>query len=1809
MRLQRNKNRMVVPFAGELFKQIERNFANIPVLNAKGQKLIDPETKKIKTTRAKEVTLPFIVYNSLVSIDEYMVSKVEEMEDAKGSVNSDLAIRFAAAWRFILRRWAPSAPKGMRDNCVKIERLLHEVDNSLTLSINDRQSPLNQKITSLKAHMNSAEGKKLLLMYSDFMKDLFKTFRMEVSTSVKMNARVGVRYYQFRLGTQISSILEAASSTEQARIQKAVKTAELRDLKLKAQLDNMGCIVESVPMYEDEGKPIFALVAYDPKMKSIPAPKVPSRKKFNETERLLIKKLYPNQKGLYSILPKDPTSEQVESNQQIIEFIEAQLSAQLSIAKKEYKAGYGLNPDGTPQAVDSLGRPIIKYTRPESDRREASKVAKVLQKLLHNQTLNRESEQTRAAKEAYRKKIEPFIRGVFHPKFTSETGTQYEVFDSMNDLRDKMVKKRASEKFVEAVTPIIGTTKIAVKNYPKWNDITQKIDYVDTDIQVAEISYPSGTSYVAPRYTAELNQVDWDKDEIITKEIRDFGDGVVLGGIARSVKTKQIVVDGSPKSLILSGRYAGYLLENIINIEGRFIEGGYILKTNGENKEVPLVEDRMIVKDGKVQTIDFLSDSKVEQRLIEPYITLSEDGQRLLLGVPGGRATTLDQHIMNELSEKIATIERVSNPDIPNNYHKARNPFYVFTVDNFETIRKSLGSVAVSRAASDFIDNYYETLRSKEAAMAVENLERFTPASLGGFIKKSDRGPFLFNNKQLEALAWLDAGNLQGVVGLDTGVGKTLTALAAIKNAINQEMFEGLPERKFLFVSPARLVGNLQKEIEAFMDKGGDQVILADGSTDTSPNWVKIISDRVVEMSYDKFTETFQDFGGQFARSEEGSALIKEKTELDRSLRLQGRPVNPQEPEGETYPIFEDDEIAAKKKRIREINKEMRKLQKALVVESFPKADKYFQKSFYACFFDEVNEALVGDKRKALASLKHPRKVFLTASTMQKDPVDLYRFVTLAKGADYSEEDEKAFTEKYGNVVGGRFVGIKKDPATQKEFLTWVKENAFFAFKESVNYEEVGLPKLLPKTTRTITVQMPAKVQAAYRQEAAKVKRELDAMVKKYRDLSKSLAIYDDSTDIDFNTLDAKWVGRGKKRQLQKQLLQDFAQNNISPVLKKLIRLSNRPGSLVKGAKNVKVDQSVALAKEYRTTKTLYFTSDKFLAIETGTEISKALPAKVHAVCLPEEIRFYQAGKLLYNLKSKFNMTLEQFQALEVAKIIKKSSEMDEEEVEATWAMDISKEYIKNNTNIGTAICTDAYAFGFNFQTFTKVIHLDRGEGFNSEVVKQRTARAYRAGQDVEVEEIFIDAALVESSDTKSDTSESSKTQVSENISIDELKGMVAHQDQDFFMEIIRESLAMDLTAGREGIQQDTTKTVNFTNEMLSSILDPTPSNITALERELDDFEKNPVKFLALSPKRFEKSEVLVDGVPVSELPQEKKDLLDLAGFSQIGGKGQNIYLSEKVASIKSDVAEVWVSVNENNIYFNSIEVRKCSPPGTGLKVVLNTLITAIKMKKNITATAYGAAGNRNQYSGALVWGKMGFDGNIEINPSVEGADKLIQLLGPTASVLDILATELEQGDKFGQKWWAKNAESFKGVFDVSPNSKSMMVANTYLKLKCEQLGLSVQDFLSTPLDPINVDDPGCWWGALGEDIFYEGEKITFDELISMYPAEFRTAWYSTPEIANRLKLWEARGVKEPGSYQVFLKKYKLRDVAVTPSSSRMASEAQQADGVDISDDPILDAAWEVIRRRHMIINKEIERLIDEGNSDITTIEKLRGAK
>lgn len=1430
------RNRIVKPYRGKLYDMVVKNFAYVPVLNARGKQV--KEKGKIKKIRRKEVTDAFEIYYNLCLVDEYFKVIYEKRLKGDNTLMSTLKEDFGNSWRYLIRKYAFKAPRGTRELAVKVETRLGVIDKN----INDGLAAvlfgkdINEVMGMLKAASSGTEFKKTIQFFADFIRQAFQMLGFNVETEVKSNPKFNIRYVQFSIGDEVSELISNSSSMVSAEIEKANKLKKIRDAKLKSSLLKQGYLVDVKPVFLNEGRNkgvAYITVAYDAQATQIPKPRSkPKSPEFRGKEYNLIVNLeslvkndnvYPSDvdpKQFFiepkcSILKDDENGPSIvyeigeeEKNEIIIEQIKSAMSLAEQFSVPKFKEGYGKLPNGEPEAgYNRAGIPNYRYKVPKSKLKGYQQAVRVFKKLLQLRAMCENKVAQSKEVFEYHKAIKPLIKGAYSSDFTDELGNTYQRFNNIEELAKKVIKKKREKRAEKATLPKITGETITVENYPDWDGT--KIVYTERKVRIAKFKYPSGSTYNPIHHKdllqEALNRINLGrnpeldpnlKDQVLTPVFREVKGSDGLSKTFQLVKLKN--AEGKDTEIIVAGRYAGYDLDTILNMEGRFIEGGYISKSGGKNTKV--ATDRIAFdKQGNAITVDKVKDGdswEYKQRLIEPYITVNPKTGVLTLGIPGENSSKADRNIMKSLAEKVTGITTQKNSKLPTG-HKGRNPFFTFTPYDFEIIRESLGSVAMSASASKFMDEYYAKLRAKEKATTAENTERFTPEALGGFVAETSRGQLKFNNKQKEAAAWLEASGMQGVVALDTGVGKTLTSLVAIKKAINEELEQGGTKRRFLFVSPKSLVGNLKKEVLNFMVEGGDDFVRADGEVEKTPNWQKLVLSRIDEMSYEDFVDEFKKSEGIddiISEMENGEQIIADKKRLARENKHHGkeatvtyevgykngreiwrnevdfqignlidptivRTASTEEDEVRTvqelvsYPALDPSAKEAKKKELAKVRRAHTKLKKSAKAKSSPIVNKKFQDKYYACFFDEINEIFGKggtQKNYAVSSLGHPRKVFLTASALDRDPVDLYRLATLAKGKVPTKKSEKAFAEKYGVVLAGRMVALNPDPKLREQFHNWVKENAYFAPKMDisvneefgVDYEDVNLPRLQELKSRTITTRMPKAIQKKYKSQAKAISGELKAMVSKYRDLRGKLDKLTDKSGDFFDRTNSK-------------AYQDLtkATSTVKSALNRLIKTSSEG--------MFKADVGSKVFKDNFKERCLYFCSNKRLATSVIKKNSKVRKDKVHALLWAKEIVFYQNGKVIAKIEEQDNMSVEAFDEKYIdtgiyTKIATEEVEEDTES-ESTWAMDISRKYVKENASLASAICSDNYARGFNFQTFTKVIHLDRGKGFDSELLKQRTARAYRGGQAKQVEEIYIDATFAPDSESEGTVSESAR--------------------------------------------------------------------------------------------------------------------------------------------------------------------------------------------------------------------------------------------------------------------------------------------------------------------------------------------------------------------------------------------------------------------------------------------------------------------
>jgi hypothetical protein len=1351
--------------------------------------------------------------------------------------------------------------------------------------------------------------------------------------------------------------------------------------------------------------------------------------------------------------------------------------------------------------------------------------------------------------ETYLANKQTLIVGVYSAEFMTEDGDkrEYKSFSSIEKFKEALKKEVESEKVRNDLFPTVKYRK---------------------DIDGSQISFSAGrggVSYTLPRY----EETDFLEEEDRLVQITDGAGGG--RGLRRILAVKGALVNGEVRDVITKGKYRGHFLEDMVNINGRLVEGSYMVNIGGE------LQKRDLINDGEISTIYRDEEGAVKTRLLEPYITVSADGERLVIGIPQGLSSRVDRSTMKSLSEEIATIESKLQFVIPDNLLKKGlnkeekflkrqltqanrdNPFYYFRPEDFEIVRDALGSVAMSSAASKLISKFNKKLTERERALNEENLKNFSSQAIPGFKASLPNGkPFNFNNKQVEAMAWMDANDMSGLMALDTGVGKTLLTVGAIQKSIVDEK---AGDKRFLMVAPKSLVGNLTSEARSKMD--GESF--------------KVIYSRLDEMDYDEYTALFEE-----------------------------------------------------------------------------KSNKYFKDTYHACFFDEVNEAF--DKKKkfeSVSGLLHPRKVLLTASAIEKDPTDLYKFVTIAQGVPYDTKKEKAWTQRYGNLIGGRFVGINKDPSIQAEFYKWVKSNAYFTDKMDVDMEAIDRPVLQPlKKVDPIAVKMNPKVRKEYKKVSAELARELKGMLDKYRDNVEDPEAFQYETDVN---------RRGKKVKVVKTL-RDLANIKVNSLMKRLVRLSTDPENdkemkeiLGDNYRNPKLDATKRILKGSPESRVIFFTQSARLAVSTAKDNALVRPAKYHAVLQKSKISFVQAkGKTVKTIATiKADTDLQELKNSPKGLALLKTAS-------GGWNVDAVAEFIAENYNVSTICCTDDYSKGFNLQKFQKVVHLDRGNGFDSENLSQRTARAFRAGQLDEVEEIFIDSTIKDQRDTDGNVTIDSLD--ADEVNIQELQRLLNEKDQSFFTDIIRKGMNEDLLSGMDRVETMSGEQVALsrygatTQSYVAKLLNPTDEAVRKFNDREELKKENPLIHSAtLAPERFEnmgeKVELRISGFPANPLKNEDlvKKALDLAGVSasplkdyhSIMIKVEKNYSDQlskmvvKLTVIATDnkgaqmIRAVFLSPidedkNTHDLYRivekepnklftlfkpsilknTAIQKSECSPKGWGTKTVLSQIKTSVELGvEQIRVKAVGREYDTGDsyHVGSLVWPKFGYDGITEITLaeiSDSGlADYLIEIgaLDPSFTMLrestrkefkvsDILSAVDSNGKSIGLDWWDNNHRTFDGSFDLSPNSLSMRIVNQYYKRKAMEFDIDEEDLLSKDLPIFNLDSSGCWITSLKDN------REGVIETIRKYPKEFKSVYYSDD--------WMKAEYNSEASTDSDLSN------AISDATGLGLVRLGSMDS-DI-DNTVMKSIWAQIGERRLNINRKIEAISELKPSNLSEVIKLK---
>lgn len=1399
----------------------------------------------------------------------------------------------------------------------------------------------------------------------------------------------------------------------------------------------------------------------------------------------------------------------------------------------------------------------------------------------------------------YAQKSQQYIAGIYSPYEKTPNGEEFRRYLSLDEYHDDLAVRKAKEKILVSAMPKVSSKKVQV-------GVTQSVDDAGNPVTTPVFEHFSDIEFTSkglPPFTLKSYSLEQAFGEVKTSQVSD-GVGTSPSGITRVYKTRSIIVDDREQPIIIEGRYKGFLLEDMVNITGRLIEGSSFIKMkDGSKKEIQLLDDVYVETEGKgtarktsLKEVSFMDigpgdkGSKfakvLENRLIEPYITLSADKTRLVLGIPSGESSKADRNNIKALAAIMPGVTQKKDPRLAPTTN-GLNPFYYLDAPSYEAIRDTLGSVTLSKSALDFLERYYKELTQRDRALNEENVARFKASEIGGFVSEVNGRPFEFNNKQMEAMAWMEANGYSGLMALDTGVGKTLLAGGAMNHYIRHKEESGA-KGKFLFVSPKRLQGNFTREMSTYMSEKG------------------VIESRVEEMNYNKFALIVR-----------GIDTLAETMKLDADKKQKKLSVLPSD--------FWDKPKEFKGPR-------------------FKTASEYFQSKYTMCFFDEVNEALTGTKGKAISELKHPRKILLTASSMERDPLDLYRFVSIAKGEPTSKPKERGFAERFGNVLGGRFVGIKNDAPVRAEFNTWVKANAYFADKQDVNLEEIGLPKLLVPTEQVVSIRMDPEVQKEYRKLTKEVSRELKAMVKKYRDVQV----------------------RGKKTRSNefgegKATIQDFAISSLKRI-KDLITLSTNPGKYFgkRDYPNPKLDEANKILLDRPGKSICYFSSDSTIVRANAVRCSASGVGGIHVALLDNKIEFFRDAKSLGSIEKKtgrseimkldtilrtaslnldysfikdpklldsvrdlkemvefnmekyeealeieelkdistvFNAYVSAIRSKDLAKVRAARRSLDTAyykifDFEADqWAINATKSLFKSNPNIKTISCTDAYAKGFNFQFISTVVHLDRGEGFDSELVKQRTARAYRTGQEKQVEVVYLDSMLdaVKPPEVDDVDGESRSYANAEDISIDELKNIVQSADQTFFQDVIDQAAKTNLVDNYEKVRRTTGKLMSMNKNLFAMVLKPTAVSLAEAQAKLNDEERNPLKTSSLNPHRFTDNEAFKLAIEQNASiqaadPDDIRDVCDLVGISTIA---EHQFTPSSSVTITKDTfsstgkfvsMDAKISTSKDGsvtVHTTSFKTTKCAPKDIGNRTIFAQVSSAL-INKNVKAIKGDSNGDH------MLLPRFGYDGIITLpfltQPDETLSDDQIiiknwlttkdRIIGADKThISDLFMVSDRAGVLVGQYWWKANGTPLTGLtLSLNENSTGMKVLNLFFKMKCASLGTTPSKYLATAIEPFDIDNPSCWADYMSEMRTPEEVKnlITY---VNVYKKAFRQAYYTSADVraVTPDTLKKKHRLKETGFESLV-----VSDVSPSPSAE---------DPFKQSKDTILDEAWKAVSK------------------------------
>jgi len=450
-----------------------------------------------------------------------------------------------------------------------------------------------------------------------------------------------------------------------------------------------------------------------------------------------------------------------------------------------------------------------------------------------------------------------------------------------------------------------------------------------------------------------------------------------------------------------------------------------------------------------------------------------------------------------------------------------------------------------------------------------------------------------------------------------------------------------------------------------------------------------------------------------------------------------------------------------------------------------------------AVIFDEITDYGVGGENISSSqiaqaiNMPHPRKVMLTASPLESSPKQLYALWAHVNNVDVFNTGEERtrmlnFVKKHCERLGSREIALSEDPDIRETFQRWAKKNMYYASKSSV--EGYDLPELKP--TQEL-IEMDDEVAKKHRRI---IKRFSKRMAKYARDLE-SIENSEGPFKIGHSEVSREeWIEHRKLK-----LIQNVRKKRIGHEDMKIAQeLSLIPSKHVKGARNPKIDRCVSIVDEGMGNgkRFVIFTDNNDAAGIAVKDLCSKIPGDKHAVAYSDRWEIWANGKKLETFKEK---------AYEID-----GREYKKEE----WVDYIIDNHVKPaETNVRSVVLTQNYSHGVNLQTFSSVIHLDRDD-WNSEVMKQRSARVHRQGQQNAVDQHTLDSSY-EQDDSDLD------------FTLDQAMEKWQDYDANLFNQIVIQSQDADLSKGIGDIEKKRSSFYALDSKLMRMELSPYIKNLS----------------------------------------------------------------------------------------------------------------------------------------------------------------------------------------------------------------------------------------------------------------------------------------------------------------------------------------------------------------------------------------------